>query len=175
MVIAQRFKALASVLGVLVFLSGLSYCSERPKYHFEKVAIAVGEEMQGARLIDSFKSGDLASPVSWFWPATTTWVYAIPDVQIKNRFVTVTLVYGESEPSILLQDVDCVSGQSTMYSELGDEDTAAALDFYGNPVVAPNGKTYRRFESSVVEPKKQQIAFCDTDWSSERAILRRAD
>jgi len=171
----QSAKNIGTLAGALAIVAALSYCSERPKYQFEKIAIEAGKGIPGARLIDSFKSGDLASPISWIWPATTTWVYAVPDPKIENRFLVVTLAYGEKDPMVLLEDIDCTSGQRTLYSaEDSDNTTPPARDMQGNPVVAANGKTFRRFDSDIAVPRKQLNAYCNTNWSAERTSVRAA-
>ncbi len=42
---------------VIAVVLAMSYWSERPKYHFEEMAKRVGQELPGARLIHSIKSG----------------------------------------------------------------------------------------------------------------------
>ena len=172
MTLEQSVKNIGMLAGAVAILATLSYCSERPKYHFEKVAAEVGKEIPGARLIDSFQSGDLASPVSWIWSATTTWVYAVPDPLMKNRFLIATLVYGEKDLMPLLEDIDCTSGKSTLYSgENVDETMPPARDIWGDPVKAANGKTFREFTSNIEPTKKRLNAFCHTDWTTERAAV----
>lgn len=171
MSVVQQLKTVAIVAGAISVLLSLSYCEEMPKYQFEKVAVAVGEQLPGARLIQSFKSGDLASPVSWLRPATTTWVYAIPDAHLKNRFTTIALTYDAQVPSVFLNDVDCIRRTRTVYSDSEDDAAEPALDSAGNLVVSPEGKTYRVFQSNVSSTSIQMTAFCESDWSVERMAI----
>jgi hypothetical protein len=146
---------------------GLSYCSEVPKYKFAEMASKGSETIPGSRLISSFKSGDLTSPVSWFWPATTTWVYARPEPTIPNRFYIMSMVYKEA-PAVLLVDTDCAHRTEYRYAQDGPESADPARDAFGQPVVAPNGKTFRHFESTTAPSPAELHALCDTDWTAER-------
>jgi hypothetical protein len=153
--------AIATVLGV-------SYCSELPKYRFEREAIDAGAHIPGARLISSAKSADLASPLSWIWPATTTFNFAAPDPLMKGRFIVITLRDDQDAPSSLLIDADCQEHALTPY-DLGEPDGASpAIDVWGQPVVTPNGQTYRRLSTDIPLPTPWLRAFCDTDWTVER-------
>jgi len=104
-------KRILAILGassiVIGVVLGVSYYLELPKYRFEQAAIETAKELPGARLLTSFKSGDLISPISWFWPATTTWNFAVPDPQLQGRFHAFTLIYGEKDPIVYLVDADC--------------------------------------------------------------------
>ena len=167
-----RLKIIGSGSLVIVLALGISYYVERPKYRFEQMAAEVGEGMPGARLISSFKSANLASPVSWFWPATTTWDFALPDPQLLDRFYTYTLFYGQVEPDILLVDVYCEDQTVDIYSLDQPESASPALDPSGAPVTAPSGDTYRLFDTRLVPPATWLPAFCDTDWTTERNAVR---
>ena len=70
-------------LGLAIVL-GLSYSAELPKYRFQADAAETGRVIAGARLVSAIQSTELASPVSWFWPATTTWNFAWPDLAKQN-------------------------------------------------------------------------------------------
>jgi len=83
---SRALKNVGALALVVAAVFGLSYCSEAPKYKFAEMASKGSETIPGSRLISSFKSGDLTSPISWFWPATTTWVYARPEPTLPNRF-----------------------------------------------------------------------------------------
>jgi hypothetical protein len=134
----------------------------------------MGERMPGARLISAMKTGDLASPISWFWPARTTWNFALPDPLMRDRFYTVTLRYGEESLSVFLVDADCQAREEVLY-DLDEPDSAfPARDVWGEPVVAPNGKTYRRLNTKVALPPAWLHAFCDTDWTTERKAAAAA-
>jgi hypothetical protein len=161
---------------VITVVLAMSYWSERPKYQFEEVAKRVGQELPGARLIHSMKSSDLDSPVSWFWPATTTFNYAMPD-RMAGRFYLIGLRYGEPEAAIFLLDADC-EAREVEWFDLDEPDSAyPARDLFGEPVVAPNGKTYRRASAQLPAPPEWIHAFCDTDWTAERkaALSRHAN
>jgi hypothetical protein len=160
----QIIGAWFAVIGVVL---GLSYWSEFPKYRFEKTAIEVGKQLPGSRLISSFKSGDLASPVSWFWPATTTWTFAMPD-RMGGRFYTITLVYSEKEAIVHLIDADCKNHEVTWYDLDKPASAFPARDIFGEPVLAPSGETYRRSKSQHPPPPGWMHEFCDTDWTVER-------
>jgi hypothetical protein len=147
---------------------GVSYCSELPKYRFEQAAIETAKQLPGSRLLTSFKSGDLTSPISWFWPATTTWNFAVPDRELSGRFYTFTLTYGDKNPLVYLVDVDCEDHEFTWYDLDEPEGAFPARDLFGEPVVAPSGQTYRRSKDQLDPPPGWMHAFCDTDWTAER-------
>lgn len=147
---------------------GISYWTELPKYRFEQAAIEVRKRLAGSRLISSFKSADLASPISWFWPATTTWNFAVPDRLMGDRFYTITLVYGEKEPIVYLVDADCKDHEFTWYDLDEPASALPARDLFGEPVLAPSGETYRRSKWQLDPPPGWMQEFCDTDWTVER-------
>jgi hypothetical protein len=164
----QALKTIGGLLVAIAIMLGVSYCSEWPKYQFERTAREVGRGLPGARLISSAKSGDLSSPVSWFWPATTTWTFAVPDPVLADRFFTATLTYGEEQALSFLVDADC-KDRTLIWYDLDEPDSAfPARDLFGEPVVAPNGKTYRRSDYPYHVPPGWLHAFCDTDWTAER-------
>ena len=160
-------KVGALALGIAIVL-GLSYWAELPKYRFQEDAAETGRIIPGARLVSSIRSADLASPVSWFWPATTTWNFAWPDLLTQDRFYAVTLVYGEDDPLVLLVDANCQNGDAELYDLDQTEGAPPALTIRGEPVVAPNGKTYRRVNTEQPFPASWLRAFCDTDWTTEK-------
>ena len=165
---ASRYlKIIGGWSAAIAIILGLSYWSERPKYHFEQVATRVGQELPGARLILSAKSGDLTSPVSWFWPATTTFNFAVPDLG-KGRFYLMALRYGEKDATVYLLDADCEARNVDRYDLDEPENASPARDYLGDPVVAPNGKTYRLYSYHFPAPPEWMHAFCDTDWTAER-------
>lgn len=156
---------------MLFIVFGLSYCSEWPKYQFEKKASRGQDAMPGARLIDSHKSADLVSPVSWIWPATTTWNYAIPDPVMEDRFFIVTLIYDE-EPIALLVDVECEDRSVDVYGLNGKDSAPAARDIWGDPVEAPDGRTYRLYDLTVTPLAENELhQLCDTDWTREKRAV----
>lgn len=160
-------------LGLAIVL-GLSYSAELPKYRFQADAAETGRVIAGARLVSAIQSTELASPVSWFWPATTTWNFAWPDLAKQNRFYAVTLIYGEDDPDVLLVDADCKTGAVELY-DLDEPDSAlAARTVHGEPVVAPNGKTYRRIDREHPFPSTWVQSFCGTDWTAEKALVAAA-
>jgi hypothetical protein len=115
MTITPVIKNVAGLSATVAMIMGVSYCSEAPKYHFEHVTFEAGRQIPGARLIGATKSGDLASPVSWFWPATTTWNFAIPDPILTDRFFLVSFIYGRGDASVFLLDVDCEDREVDWY------------------------------------------------------------
>ena len=110
----RPLKIIGGWSAVIAIALGISYWSERPKYHFEQVAIRVGQQLPGARLISSMKTGDLSSPVSWFWPATTTWNFAVPD-RMRDRFYIISMRYGEGQATTFLIDADCEAHKVVWY------------------------------------------------------------
>jgi hypothetical protein len=100
--------------GIAILMSA-SYCSEASKYRFERLTAETGQRIPGARLIGSIMTGDLASPVSWFWPATTTWNFASPDPVMRDRFYQVSLMYDQENPDVFLLDVDCAARNGEWY------------------------------------------------------------
>jgi len=174
MTASRAFKIVGGwSLGIAIVL-GLSYCEEGPKYQFDRMAVDVGHQIPGARLIGSVKSLDLASPLSWFWPARTTWNFASPDPLMHYRFYTVTLIYEQKEPIIFLMDADCEDRKLDLYDLDEPESAFPARNLWGEPVVAPNGKTYRRLDTKQEFPAIWLRAFCDTDWSAERSAVATA-
>ena len=170
----HAFKNLGALaLGIAIVL-GLSYSAERPKYRFQEDAAETGRVIPGARLINAVQSTELASPVSWFWPATTAWNFAWPDLAKPNRFYAVTLVYGEDDPVVVLVDADCETGAVELYDLDQPESALPALTIGGQPVVAPNGKTYRRIDAERPFPATWIQSFCDTDWTAEKASVAAA-
>ena len=154
---------------VITIVLSLSYCSELPKYRFERYAMEVAKNTPGSRVISTLKSADLASPVSWFRPTTTTWNFAVPDPLLGSRFYTFTLAYGEKmEPFVFLIDVNCAGHEITWYDLEEPESALPARDLYGNPVKAPSGKTYRRSKLQPSAPPEEMHEYCETDWSAER-------
>lgn len=171
----QGFKALVGGLVVLAIIAGISYLEESPKYRFEKAAAEAINQTPGARLISSSQSGDLASPISWFRPTTTTWNFAMPDAQMSGRFYMVTMLYeDQDDPGVLLVDASCDDRSLTLYSLDAPEDSYPARDMFGEPVVAPNGQTYRLMNTKAQLPDEFIKAFCDTDWSAERKAMAAA-
>jgi hypothetical protein len=164
----KALKIVTAWAVAIAFVMGSSYCSEAPKYSFERVAAETGKEIPGARLIGSMKSRDLMSPISWLWPTTTTWNFASPDPLLQGRFLLVSLQYEESKPDVWLLDVDCDTRRVIWY-DLDEPETASpARTVLGGPVVAPNGKTYRRSKVNTALPPEWLHAFCETDWTVER-------
>ena len=170
-------KRLVAIIGawsmVIGGLLGVSYCSELHKHRFEQTAIEVRKGLPGSRLLTSFKSSNLVSPISWFWPATTTWNFAVPDRQLQGRFYTFTLTYGEKDdPIVYLVDVDCKVKKLTWYDLDEPESAYPAVNSRGEPAVAPNGKTYRLSKAQLDPPAGWMYEFCDTDWTEERAAAQ---
>jgi hypothetical protein len=156
---------------VILILLGVSYCSELPKYRFEDRAAETINAIPGARIIGSKNGLNIPSPASWFWPATTEWTVALPDARVADRFYTMTLIYGEKQPVVFLVDADCQTRELTFFGPDEPESAEPARDLFGGPVVAVNGKTYRRLRSNPDAPATWVVDFCDTDWSAEREAV----
>jgi hypothetical protein len=172
----RPFRIIGGWSAGITILLGLSYCSELPKYRFEQMTVETVHRIPGTRLVNSFKTVDPVSPVSWVWPAKTTMNFAWPDPLMLDRFYTITSVYGEKDPIIFLVDADCGSRQPVLYDLDQPENSFPALDLWGEPVVAPNGKTYRQIQASkkIAPPDEWLNAFCNTDWTAERQRIRQS-
>jgi hypothetical protein len=166
--VTKLLHIIGSWTAIMAILLSASYCSELPKYRFEKVAMETTKDMPGSRLISSMKTGDIVSPVSWVWPATTTWNFALPDRQSQGRFYIYSLRYGEPQATILLLDAFCERREAVWYDLDEPDDAFPARDLFGGPVVAPNGKTYRRLKSQPPLPPEWTHELCETDWTAER-------
>jgi hypothetical protein len=158
------------VLGVLA----VSYCSELPKHRFEDRTAESTSAVPGARVIGSKMRRSILSPVSWLWPARTETTFALPDPRVADRFYTMTLAYGEKQPAILLVDADCQTHTLTFSGPDEPQSAEPARDLFGAPVVAANGKTYRRLSIVPDIPATWIADFCDTNWSSEREAVAAA-
>jgi hypothetical protein len=169
----RALKIIGGWMAVVAVILAWSHLAERPKYHFEKLAKGVGEQLPGARLILEAKSGDLTSPVSWFWPATTTFNYAMPELG-EGRFYLVSLRYDEKSPSVYLIDTDCKARDVSLYDLDELESAPPARDSFGDPVKAPNGKTYRLVNYHFAAPPEWLRALCDTNWTTERKAVFKA-
>ncbi len=161
------------VIGIGVVF-GWSYWSERPKYNFERTAAEIGANLPGARLIGQSAVIDPASPITWIWPPTTTFNYAIPDPIVRDRFYVMSLVYELKDPGIWLVDPDCKGHAETIYDLDEPETQIPARNLLGEPVVAPNGKTYRRMKGAIPLPIPWLKAMCETDWTAEKKALAAA-
>jgi hypothetical protein len=159
---------------VILIVLGVSYCSELPKHQFEDRAAESAHGVPGARIIGAMKRVNILSPVSWLWPAATEWSLALPDPRVADRFYTVTQVYGEKQPVVFLVDADCQKRELAFFGPDEPESAAPAQDLFGDPVVAANGKTYRRLRTNPAPPADWLISFCDTEWSAEREALAAA-
>jgi hypothetical protein len=161
--------------GLLAFIAvamGASYCSEAPKYRFGQIAVEVGDSIPGARLISSVKVLDPASPATWIWPVTVTWNFAVPDPVTTWHFYLISMRYEEKQPAIRLLDVDCHAHEA-VWNDLDEPETALpAISVWGDPVVAPNGQTYRRSTAQPPLPEEWLHAFCETNWTAERKAVR---
>ncbi|MDK2748262.1 MAG: hypothetical protein KYX67_13175 [Brevundimonas sp.] len=141
-----------------------------PKYAFEREARDI-DSKPGTRLIDTMKTGDLASPITWFRPNQTAWRYAIPDPVQPDRFSLIAL-YFDREPSAYMVDTDC-SERRLYFAGLDEPATAPELrDVLGRPVKSGDGRFYRMIEGDQTQDGKLISAFCDTDWKVERTELR---
>jgi len=169
---SRRLETVGRLLLAIAVVFGVSYCAEFPKYQFEKDGFQAATEMPGARLIITRKSGDLASPVSWVWPATTLWTYAIPDPLMRDRFILVMLIYGEKTTSFLI-DADCKQRTIINWYALDQPTTAnPAIGVFGEPVETRDGRIYRVFHPKTSLPANDLHALCDTDWTAERKAVQ---
>jgi hypothetical protein len=165
-------------LGVILFVAlylGWCYFEQAGQHRWAPAVAETMEKVPGARLVSSFKSGDLINPVSWFWPATARMVYARPDLSTAEpRFYIMSFGRDDEEeqPSIWLVAIDCEAGTEAHYfpAEAGDKGELAMTGL-GDPVMAPDGTIYRRHETDTSLPPDQLTAFCDTDWTRERQAL----
>jgi hypothetical protein len=138
-----------------------------------KWAAETASGIPGARIIGSKDGLNIPSPVSWFWPATIEWTVALPDPRVADRFYTTTLIYGEKQPVVFLVDADCQTRKLTVGPD-EPESAEPARDLFGGPVVAVNGKTYRRLRTNPDAPAAWFVSFCNTDWSTEREAVTAA-
>ncbi|MCF8534547.1 MAG: hypothetical protein K9G48_16190 [Reyranella sp.] len=159
----KYIQNIGAIIIVAAISLGLSYCSERPKYQFAASVITGSKQIPGVRLINSFKSGDLTSPVSWFWPATTRLVYARPDITAPTpRFYIMSFGY-KDPPAVWLVEPDCQAKKEYIYfpAEPG-ENGEPARNVMGEPVTAPNGKRFLLHENSMPPNADNMRAFCVT-------------
>ena len=174
MVKSRTLKIVGAGLTVFLVVLGLSYCSELPRHRFEARAAETASGIPGARVIGSKDGVNIPSPVSWFWPATIEWTVALPDPRVADRFYTMTLIYGEKQPVVFLVDADCQTRKLTFFGPDEPESAEPARDLFGGPVVAANGKTYRRLPTNPVAPAAWFVSFCNTEWSTEREAVTSA-
>ncbi len=168
MTAAKAIKLAGGWAAAIAILMGVSYCSEAPKYRFERIAKSEAAAVPGARQLNAIRVADIASPVSWFWPPATILNFAVPDPLMDSRFYQFSAQYEEADTAVFLLDVDCKDRKAEWY-DLDEPDTAfPARNLWGEPVVAPNGKTYRRSKAQMAMPADWLHAFCDTDWTVER-------
>lgn len=163
---------LVIVAGVVTAGLALSYCQQLPKYAFEREAAQI-DELPGTRLIDTVKTGELTSPVTWFRPNETTWRYAVPDLIHQGRFAVLAFHY-EHDPSAYMVDADCSSRELSFAGLDEPEEADPMRDIFGRPVVAGDGRVYRLINSSLPTDQKLVGQFCDTDWTPELTELRNA-
>jgi hypothetical protein len=64
--------------------------------------------------------------------------------------------------------LDCEARKGEWYDQDEPDTAIPARTLWGEPVVAPNGKTYRRSKGNIALPPEWLHAFCDTDWTAER-------
>ena len=176
--VVRTLKTLGGALAAIVTLTLMSYCSEWPKYNFERQIAEAVRSLPGARVIEKQSVTDVTSPIEWFWPPVTRWTFAVPDPLMRDRFFTTTAIYEERDPITQLVDVDCESRTAIRYDPDEPDSALPARTLWGDPVVASNGKVYRRIaakiETTYPEPRRFIDAFCDTDWSAEREAIGRA-
>ena len=172
--IGRKLRSLKLACGVALVIAAVlvvSYLSELPRYRFEQVAAELGHRLPEARPISAIKTGHLASPISWFWPAKTVWTFALPDAVVSDRFYIITLMYEEDQPTTRLVDVDCNNRKMIWYDSEEPDTAFPARDLWGQPVLAPNRKTYRRLRIQPPARPELMQAFCETDWTAEMKAL----
>jgi hypothetical protein len=152
----------------------VSYCSEVSKHRFEDRVVDNVNGIPGGRVIGSEQRQSFLSPVSWFWPATIQTTMALPDPRVADRFYTMTFAYAEKRPVVFLVDADCQRRKLTFFGPEEPGGAEPARDLFGAPVVAANGKTYRRLPTDPEAPATWLGDFCDTDWSVERDAVAAA-
>ena len=164
-----RFKVLGVAIALLLFWAGWSYLLERRQHQFAQAVTDTIKIVPGARLIGSYKSGDLVDPISWFWPPTTQLTYDRPDVQAPVlRFYIMSFHYGE-DPAVWLVEPDCKSRTEVSYfPDAKDQKGEPARNVLGEPLKAPNGSIYRRYDTGVAASEDDMRQLCDTDWTAER-------
>jgi hypothetical protein len=171
----KRILRIVGSWSVVIFgVLAVSYCSELPKHLFEDRAAESTSAVPGARAIGSKMRRSILSPVSWFWPATTETTFALPDPRVADRFYTMTLAYGEKLPAVFLVDADCQTRTLTFFGPDEPQSAEPARDLFDAPVVAANGKTYRRLRTNPDPPASWVADFCDADWSAEREAVAAA-
>jgi len=162
----------AIIASAIAMLLGVSFFLELQKHRFEWAAVGLPQHTPGMRVLSSTKSRSLISPVSWFWPARTNFTFAVPDDKVQNRFYVAFLNYGEEFADFYV-DANCDLRDGAWYG-LGAAATAVpARDFFGKPIVARNGETFRRIDHELPFPRDLARAFCDTDWTKELEALTR--
>src|SRR5262245_47860195 len=90
---------------------------------------------------------------------------------ISDRFYIITLMYGEDQPVTRLVDVDCNNRKMIWYDPEEPDTAFPARDLWGQPVLAPNRKTYRRLRIQPPARPELMQAFCETDWTAEMKVL----
>ena len=90
---------------------------------------------------------------------------------VADRFYTMTLAYGEKQPAVFLVDADCQTRTLTFFGPDEPQSAEPAQDLFGTPVVAANGKTYRRLRTI---PDIPATRIADFYWSSEREAVAAA-
>lgn len=163
---------------VLLFVAYMGWCyfEVAMQHRYAPNVTQAMANIPGTRLISSFKSGELINPVSWFWPATTRLVYARPDPSVPNpRFFIMSFGIDDPEdeqPAIMLEDVNCAARNSiTYFPEKSGDEGEPALTVLGEPLTAPNGSRFVRYDTGVELSPEELKAFCDTDWSTERRAI----
>jgi hypothetical protein len=175
MAAGSTFKSIGAWTAAIAIALTVSYCSERPKYEFERSTVAaVKENLPGARIISSIQTIDFFSPVSWFWPTTERLNFAMPDTETGGTFYQFTVSYDNEPASVFLIQAFCQERELRWYDLDEPESAFPARDWLGRVVTAPNGKTYRLHESKYPNPPEWLHAFCDTDWTVERSAERAA-
>jgi hypothetical protein len=82
------------------------------------------------------------------------------------------MTYDLPDPTTFLIDIDCKTGDITWYDLDEPEKALPARDLYGQPVVAPNGQTYRRDSDQMSTPPGWLQPLCKTDWTAERKAVQ---
>lgn len=178
----QRIIVLTTVLFGLL---GLSYCNELPKHARANNVEDAIKRTPWVREVRSSYDIDIASPVSWVWPAKREWVIAQPTLPgLTGRRFQVSHVSTQfdydwnadlADPRDYLVDVDCEGRTIRSAHILRVQTEPAMLNPLGQPVVDNEGNIFRYYTGKIVPPidviERELSAYCDKDWSRERRAL----
>jgi hypothetical protein len=163
----ERLKVGGIIAAVVVAGLGMSYCSAAPNYAFQKKTLA--EMPPGFGLINTVKTADITSPVTWLKGTVGTYVFAKPEPPNADIF-TVAVVPYEERPSVYMVQVDCEAKE--VIRAFPDDQGEPLLNIWGEPFTTQEGKVFRSGDVKAASPD-DLADFCQRDWSKERAALPR--